>query len=67
MSAPYEYGHTCFNCQEQSMPCATQLAAHWMAARAGWVMGHCNGQAHYACDACAVLLFDTIPLSRMKL
>jgi hypothetical protein len=63
----YEYGYTCFNCNEQSMPCATSAAAHWMAARAGWGMGHCDGQAHYTCSYCAPLLFDVIPLSQMRL
>jgi hypothetical protein len=67
MNTEPEYGYTCFNCTESSPPCATSVAAHWVAARAGWVMGHCNGQAHYACDACSPLLFDTIPLTRMTL
>lgn len=37
------------------------------AGRAGWVMGHFDGQAHYACPRCAVTLFDPFILQGNRL
>lgn len=35
------------------------------AGKAGWVIGHFDGQAHYACPCCASTLHDPMPLKRI--
>lgn len=61
-SAPQEWGLVCFNCKEQSPLRASEDEAQTAAAAEGWGMGHCDGQAHYTCDACSPLLFDVVKL-----
>lgn len=54
--------YTCFNCEENSPSGTTEKESTVKANEAGWVIGHCGGQAHYSCEACKELLFDPVPL-----
>lgn len=58
------HGYTCFNCRAHSPSCATEAEARTRAAEEGWKFGHFDGQGHFACAACASMLFDSRSVSR---
>lgn len=48
----------------EQQPDETEAEFYERAGRAGWVMGHADGQAHFACPSDAPELFDPTPLDR---
>lgn len=36
------------------------------AGKVGWVIGHFDGQGHYACPNCSTTVWDPIPLNQQR-
>lgn len=56
------WSYTCFNCEDSSPEANSSEYCDILATKTGWVIGHCDGQGHYACPECSTLLFDPLPI-----
>jgi hypothetical protein len=58
------YSYSCFRCEKASPPWKSYTDCDKVAGKAGWVIGHVDGQAHIACPDCAHALFDPVSLDQ---